>query len=42
MFDSFHKKHLISTNQLGFKPGDYCINQLLSITHGVYALFNEG
>ena len=34
--------HLISTNQSGFKPGDSCINQLLSITHGIYASFDEG
>ena len=25
-----------------FKPGDSCINQLLSITHGIYALFDKG
>ena len=38
----FITNHLISTNQLGFKPGDSCINQLLSITQGIYALFDEG
>ena len=26
----------------GFKPGDSCINQLLSITHEVYSSFDEG
>ena len=34
--------HLISTNQSGFKPGDSCINQLLSITHGINASLDEG
>ena len=26
---------LLSSNHSGFKPGDYCINQLLSITHEI-------
>ena len=42
MFDFFIKNHLISTNQSGFKPGDSCINQLFSFTHGIYASFDEG
>ena len=25
-----------------FKPGDSCINQLLSITHEIYQSFDEG
>ena len=33
--------HFISTNQSGFKHGDSCINQLLSITHGLYASFDN-
>ena len=41
MFDFFITNHLISTNQSEFKPGDSCINQLLSITHGIYASFDE-
>ena len=27
---------LMSDNQSGFKPGDSCVNQLLSITHEIY------
>ena len=27
---------ITSSNQSGFKPGDSCINQLLSITHEIY------
>ena len=38
----FITNHLISTNQSGFKPGDSCINQLLSITHGIHASLDEG
>ena len=33
---------LISSSQSGFKPGDSCINQLVSITHEVYSSFDEG
>ena len=28
-------------NQSDFKPGDSCINQLLSITHGTCVTFDE-
>ena len=33
---------IISQRQSGFKPGDSCINQLLSITHKIYQSFDEG
>ena len=33
--------NLISLNQSGFKQGDSCINQLLSITHGIHNPFDE-
>ena len=36
MFKFFIKNDLVSPNQSGFKPGDTCINQLLSITHDIY------
>ena len=36
------ENNLISPNQSGFKPGDSCINQLLSITHKIYNSFDEG
>ena len=36
IFEFFTKNDLISHNQSGFKPGDSCINQLLSITHEIY------
>ena len=33
MFKLFIENELISSNQSGFKPGDSCVNQLVSITH---------
>ena len=33
---------LISDNQPGFKPGDSYVNQLLSITHEIYHLLDNG
>ena len=42
MFGFFIENDLISQHQSGFKPGDSCINQLLSITHEICQSFNEG
>ena len=42
MFGFFVENDLISQHQSGFKPGDSCINKLLSITHEIYQLFDEG
>ena len=42
MFRFFLDNKLISTNQSGFKPGDSCMNQLLSITHEIYKSFDDG
>ena len=36
LFQFFIENKLISLSQSGFKPGDSCINQLLSITHEIY------
>ena len=41
MFRFFIENNLISSNQSGFKLGDYCINQLLSITHEIYKSFDD-
>ena len=38
----FIENEFISPNQLGFKPGDSCTNQLLAITHEIYKSFDEG
>ena len=41
--DSFFiENNLISSNQSGFKQGDSCINQLLSITHDIYQSLDQG
>ena len=32
----FFNDNLISPKQSGFKPGDSCINRLISITHEIY------
>ena len=42
MFNFFLENKRISSNQSGFKPGDSCINQLLSITHEIYESFDVG
>ena len=42
MFEFFIENKLISASQSGFKPGDSCINQLLSISHEIYSSFDEG
>ena len=42
MFRVFLEKKLITPHQSGFKPGDLCINQLLSITHEIYKSFDDG
>ena len=38
----FIENKLILSNQSGFKPGDSCINQLLSVTHEIYESFDVG
>ena len=42
MFRFLIENNLISSNQSGFKPGDSCINQLLSITHKIYKSCDDG
>ena len=42
MFKFFTSNNLISPNQSKFRPGDSCINKLLSITHEIYKSFDDG
>ena len=42
MFKFFNEYNLISLKQTGFKPGDSCINQLISITHEIYESLAAG
>ena len=38
----FFNDNLVSPKQSGFKPGDSCINQLISITHEIYEALDAG
>ena len=42
IFEFFIQNNLITPNQSGFKTGDSCINQLISITHEIYKSFDDG
>ena len=42
MFEFFTQNNLITPNQSGFKTGNSCINQLISITHEIYKSFDDG
>ena len=42
MFEIFIQNNLITPNKSGFKTGDLCINQLISITHKIYKSFDDG
>ena len=33
---------MISPNQSGFRPGDFCVNQLIAITPEIYKSFDDG
>ena len=41
LFEYFIENDLTSQNQSGFKPGNSCINQLISITHEIYLSFDK-
>ena len=42
MYDLLFENNLLSLNQLGFRSCDSCINQLLSINHGILNAFDKG
>ena len=42
LFNLLNQNDLTSPAQSGFKPGDSCINQLLSITYEIYPSMDEG
>ena len=42
MLKYFLDNNLIPPKQFGFRPGDSCINQLLSITHNTFTSFDNG
>ena len=41
LYKFLNENDLLSSNQSGFRPGDSCINQLLSITHEIYQFFDD-
>ena len=42
LLEYFIENDLISLNQSGFKPGDSCTNQLISVSHEIYQFFDDG
>ena len=42
IFENLTANKLILENQSGFKPGESCVNQLLSITHEIYNSLGKG
>ena len=42
LFEFFIENDLISSNQPGFQPVSFCVNQLLSITHEIYKSCDDG
>ena len=42
MYDFLTENNLLSPNQSGFRSGDSCINQFLSINHEILNAFDKG
>ena len=40
LFKYLDDTNLLTSNQSGFRPGDSCVHQLLSITHEIYKAFH--
>ena len=40
LYNHFEKNDILNANQSGFRIGDSCINQLISITHNIYQSFD--
>ena len=41
LYNHFEVNSILNTNQSGFRTGDSCINQLLSITHNIFHSFDS-
>ena len=39
-FVYLNNNNLLNSNQSGFRPDDSCVNQLISITHDIYKVFD--
>ena len=42
MFKQVLDNDIVFSNLPGFKPGDFCIYQLLSTTHNIFEGFDDG
>ena len=42
MSTSFTENNLITPNESGFRSGNFCVNQLLAITHEICKSFDDG
>ena len=42
MLKYFLDNNLVCPKQSGFRPGDSCVNQLLSIMHNIFPSFDNG
>ena len=42
MLKYFLDNNLITPKQSGFRPGDSCVNQFLSITNGIFTSIDDG
>ena len=40
LFKYLEDNNLLNRNESGFRPGDSCVHQLLSITHEIYKAFD--
>ena len=40
LLDYLHRNDILSKNQSGFRSGDSCVSQLISITHEIYKAFD--
>ena len=41
LYNYFISNNLITKNQSGFRPGDSCTNQLLSLVHEIHTAFDN-
>ena len=41
LFKHFHENKLLTDKQSGFRAGDSCVSQLISITHEIYKSFDS-
>ena len=40
IFNFIDTRNMLSVHQSGFRPGDSCVHQLISIVHEIYSAFD--